>query len=76
MADLGLQVSGVLTSFVLQNFAVEKTIKVWVDDVRVAKGDVDGWTYDEDYHIVYFHGAAIPARGATIDISYEIGAPG
>jgi hypothetical protein len=76
MSDLGLQVSGLMTSFILQNYAVKKTIEVWVDEVRVAEDTDNGWTYDEEYHIVYFHGAGVPERGSTIEIDYEIGAPG
>jgi hypothetical protein len=76
MSELGLQVAGLLTSFVLDNFAVKNTIKVYVDEVQIPEDSSDGWTYDEEYHIVYFHGAAIPDRGSTIEIDYEIGAPG
>ncbi len=76
MLDLGMQVAGLRTSFILQNFAVKKSIKVWVDEDRVPESDTDGWTYDEEYHIIYFHGGGIPDRGSTVEVDYEIGAPG
>ena len=76
MSDLGLQVGGVLTSFVLQDYAVLDTIEVWVDDNRIPMDETNGWTYDETYKIVYFHGDGIPPRGSEIVISYEVGAPG
>jgi hypothetical protein len=76
MSDLGLQVGGVLTSFVLQDYAVTDTIEVWVDEMRVPRDDTDGWTYDEEYKVVYFHGDGVPPRGSEIAIEYEVGAPG
>jgi len=76
MSDLGLQVGGVLTSFVLRDYAVVDTLEIWVDDHRAVKDDVDGWSYDEEYKIVYFHGDGVPARGSKITIAYEVAAPG
>jgi hypothetical protein len=76
MSDLGLQVGGVLTSFVLQDYAVADTIEVWVDDDPVSASETDGWTYDEEYKVVYFHGDGVPDRGTTITIAYEVAAPG
>ena len=29
--------------------------------------------YDNEYAIVYFHGAGIPTRGSQIYITYEVG---
>jgi hypothetical protein len=76
MTELGLQVSGVLTSFQLEYPAVEESILVWVDDAPVEPDPVNGWSYDAEYYIVYFHGTGVPARGAQIVIEYDIGAPG
>jgi hypothetical protein len=76
MSELGLQVGGVLTSFVLQDYAVLDTIEVWVDDSRIPLDGDNGWTYDETYKIVYFHGGGVPARGSEIVIEYEVGSPG
>jgi hypothetical protein len=76
MSELGLQVGGVLTSFVLQDYAVVDTLEVWVDESRVPFDAANGWTYDEEYKIVYFHGDGIPPRGSEIVIEYEVGSPG
>jgi len=76
MSDLGMQVSGLLTSFILDHFAVQETIEVYVDQDQIPEGEDDGWTYDGEYHVVYFHGAGVPPRGSTITIDYEIAAPG
>jgi len=72
MEDLSLEVSGVQTSYQLTHAAVEESISVDVDGTAVDPGPDNGWTYDSQYWIVYFHGDGIPARGATISITYEI----
>jgi hypothetical protein len=76
MSELGLQVGGVLTSFVLQDYAVLDTLEVWVDESRIPLDADHGWTYDETYKIVYFHGDGVPPRGSEIVIEYEVGTPG
>ena len=72
MADLGLQAGGVSTSFILEHYAVESSIKVWVDEERVEPGSENGWTYDGEYHVVHFHGDAVPARSTKIRVEYDI----
>jgi len=72
MQDLSLEVSGVRTAFQLTHEAVEETIEIVVDDAIVDPDPSNGWTYDPVYWIVYFHGEGIPARGSTINITYEI----
>jgi len=64
----------VLTTFQLTYPAVEDTIEVFVDDEQVEPGEETGWIYDDQYWIVSFQGDAVPARGAQIDIYYEVAA--
>ena len=40
--------------------------------VLVDQDTTNGWSYDVDYSIVYFHGDAMPPRDATIKIDYEV----
>jgi hypothetical protein len=72
LEDLGLQSAGLYTSFRLSYAAVPESIEVYVNDVSVASSDTNGWTYDETYQILYFHGAAVPDWGATITVSYDV----
>jgi hypothetical protein len=72
MAELGVQASGILSTFRLSNAAVEESIEVWVDDVAVPQGEIDGWTYEPTTWIVELHDDAIPPRGSSIVINYEI----
>lgn len=72
MAELGLQSAGLYTSFRLSYAAVIGSIEVWVDDVSVPESDTDGWTYDDTYQNLYFHGSAVPDYGTTITVGYEI----
>jgi len=73
MQELGLQAGGMSTSFILEHFAVLETIEVWVDEDTVLPDSVDGWSYDNEYHVIHFHGDAIPPRGSRIQVRYEIG---
>lgn len=74
MYDLGLNASGVRTSFQLSHGVKEDTLEVFVDEVPVAEDPTktNGWTYDDESYYVTFWGNAIPARGATIVANYTI----
>ncbi len=72
MEELGLQVSGVMTSFQLSEYAVESTIVVYDDEDIVEADTSDGWSYDAEYAILYFHGSGIPERGSEITVIYEV----
>jgi hypothetical protein len=72
MNDLGLQVSGLLYSFQLSYLAIFDTLEVWIDEVSVVEDEENGWTYNDTYGILYFHGDGVPARGSEIVVSYEI----
>ncbi len=76
MEDLGLQIAGMATSFILENYAVEDTIQVWVDDEPVLRDAENGWTYDAEYHVIHFHGDGVPPRGTKIRVEYEVLARG
>jgi hypothetical protein len=76
MDNLGLQVSGEMTSFQLTYSAIEDSMEVLVDDQAVDKDSSQGWTYDPQYAILYFHGDAIPPRGAQIAVEYEVAGSG
>jgi hypothetical protein len=77
MAELGILATGVLSSFQLSHAAVEASIEVFVDEAEVPQGEVEGWSYDAANWMLHFHGDAVPARGSTITVRYEIasGAP-
>jgi len=72
MEELGLQAGGMKTSFILENFAVESTIEVWIDDEPSLPDPDNGWTYDPAYHVLHFHGDGIPPRGSRIQVEYEV----
>ena len=76
MEDLGLQAGGMKTSFILANYAVESSIRVWVEDVEMAADPDNGWAYDAEYHVVHFYGDGIPPRGSRIQVEYEVARPG
>jgi hypothetical protein len=80
MSALGQVASGILTTFQLSRNAVEETIVVTVtpsggEPAEIARDEANGWTYVSAYAQIVFHGSAVPPRGATIDVTYEV-APG
>jgi hypothetical protein len=72
MADLGLEAGGMSTSFILEHFAVEESIEVFVDEDTIGPSAEDGWTYDNEYHVIHFHGAGVPPRGSRIQVAYDV----
>ncbi|MFT5685024.1 MAG: hypothetical protein ACI8RZ_005970 [Myxococcota bacterium] len=87
MERLGLQASGILSSFQLTYSAVEGTLEVYIDDVsvpgeqieldnetwvQVSEDTANGWSYDATYSLIYFHGDAVPPRETTIKVEYEV----
>jgi len=81
MDNLGLSVGGIRSSFPLTYRPVERTIEVWVCDddpcdgsngAEVARGDADGWSYDDSTSYLTFNGASVPERGAVISVKYEV----
>ncbi len=74
MYDLGLNASGVRTSFQLSHGAKEGTLEIYIDESLVLEDltKTDGWTYDEENYYVTFWGNAIPPRGATVVANYTI----
>ena len=73
MSDMGLSVSGVLSTFQLTYHAIEESLVVTVDDVEIPNDPVDGWTYDAENWLIRFDGDYVPDRGSTIHANYEIG---
>ncbi len=74
MYDLGLNATGVRSTFLLSSGAKDGTLEVFVDEVPVAE-DVtmqNGWTYDATTLYLTFWGDAIPPRGSTVVANYVI----
>jgi hypothetical protein len=72
MTSLGLNASGVRSSFLLSKGAKPETITVQVDGAEVFESPSAGWTYDATTWYLTFHGAAVPARGAEIIVKYTV----
>ena len=72
LMNIGLDAFTRRTSWPLSREAEPGTITVRVNGVAVAEGTTDGWTYDPASNSVAFHGNAVPADGASIEITYEV----
>jgi len=72
LGELGLNASGVLTSFQLSAAAVPDTLTVYVDEDEVVEDALQRWTYDPQTWFITFSDDAVPARGSVIAASYTI----
>lgn len=72
MSNLGLQSSGRFTSFQLSYAPVMETLHVYVDEVEVFEDADNGWTFDETYQMLTFHGTSVPDFGSVITVNYEV----
>jgi hypothetical protein len=81
MDNLGLSVTGIRGSFPLTYRPVENTIEVWVcsdepcdgsNGRAVARGEADGWSYDDSTSYLTFNGASVPERGTVISVQYDV----
>ncbi len=69
MTDLGLNATGVFTSFQLSNAAIPDTLEVFVDDVLVDPSD---YVYEPETWYIHFQPDAIPPRESVIVANYTI----
>ncbi len=59
------------SQFQLNRKPIVSTIAVSINGSNVPNSAVDGWTYDASSNSITFHGTAIPAQGATINVYFE-----
>ena len=69
---LGLDASGVHSSFTLSDAAKPETLEVYVDEEPSPQDETSGWTYDAESWTISFFGDAIPPRGSVISVTYTI----
>lgn len=74
MYDLGLNATGVRSTFQLSDPAKEGTLEVFVNEIIVNEDptQINGWTYDYDTNYLTFWGDSVPERGSTITVNYTI----
>lgn len=72
LIELGLNATGIQTSFQLSYAADPATIVVLVDEDRVYEDEVSGYTYDANAWRIQFHGRGVPPPGAEITVTYDI----
>lgn len=70
--DLGLNATGIHTTFFLSHGAKEGTLVVTVDGNEVPESPFDGYIYDSEAHSITFTGVWIPERGVEITANYTI----
>jgi len=70
MKQIAKDAGGTSSSFVLANPAASIT-EVKVNNIVVVADAVNGYTYLQASNSIVFHGTAIPADGATIEVTYN-----
>lgn len=70
LQNIGLGVFALRSSWTLSRQADPATIRVTVNGTSVSQSGTSGWTYDAGSNSINFHGAAVPAVGTQIEVSY------
>jgi hypothetical protein len=65
------QIIELSTQFRLSRLPVVSSIVVTVNGVVVAQDATNGWTYNSTVNSIVFHGTAIPAQGASINVAFD-----
>lgn len=69
MTDLGLNATGMFTSFQLSNAAIPDTLEVFVDDVLQ---DPSVYTYEPETWYIHFDEASLPPRDSVVVANYTV----
>ena len=72
LQTLGLNALGILTQFKLTHAADPASLEVLIDEVPILPDETNGWTYDGEHWVLRFHGTAVPERGSTVVVNYDI----
>jgi hypothetical protein len=59
------------SQFFLQGKPIQSTISVLINGTSVPNDATNGWTYDAASNSITFHGAGIPAPGASIAVNFD-----
>ena len=70
MQQIAQDAGGAASSFILAHSATVIN-EVKVNGAVIAEDTVNGYTYVQSSRAIVFHGTAIPASGATIEVSYD-----
>ena len=71
MTSIVSQAAGSASRYKLTKTPISSTIVVKVKDVQVANSASNGWVYDPTANAISFAGAATPAAGDAVTVTYE-----
>lgn len=71
MTSIVSQAAGSASPYKLTKTPISSTIVVKVKDVQVANSASNGWVYDPTANAISFAGAATPAAGDAVTVTYE-----
>ena len=70
-SDIQDRILEMLTVYHLDRAADPTSIKVFINGVAINSDPVNGWTFDVPSNSITFHGAAIPAANANVQVSFQ-----
>lgn len=74
LQTIGSSIATMINRFKL-NQAPNGKMAVYVNGHRIPEDPLDGWTYDAINNEIVFHGIAVPATGASVEVIYIPTAP-
>jgi hypothetical protein len=72
LAFLSKHITGKVNSFTLAKVPYQKKITVKINDVIIPQDTSNGWTYEEDYNTLTFHGTFVPDPNAKVSVDYDV----
>lgn len=69
--DIQNRISELSTQFRLSRTPIESSIVVIINGVNIAQNSANGWTYNSTNNSILFHGSAIPAQGAAVNVTFD-----
>lgn len=72
LTRIGLDLSGLQDTFVLDDLPQPDTLEVYVDEVLIPERAEDGWSYDASENAIIFEGYAVPRPGMAVVVYYKV----
>jgi hypothetical protein len=70
LTSIASQIATLSTQFFLTKIPQVSTIVVTVNGKAIVQDPANGWTYNSTTNSIQFHGTAVPAQGAAINVNF------
>jgi hypothetical protein len=69
---LSKHIIGKVNSFTLAKVPYQNKISVKINNTNVPQDSSNGWTYEEGYNTLTFHGSFVPDPNAKVSVDYDV----